>query len=302
MMTFKSFIYNILYFPFVLFALSCVTIVSEDKVAELRENPYKGKSSPLILAVYHPYPSFMTTVEAPVRPLPGYDGWSNNRMERDLSRMQDAGVNGVLLFIKPEDLADGIRFERIRHFHELASARQPVFRVVLVLDGNNELNTDNASQFIKRKGLADFPCVLRLHGSPVLAFSKNIRLVRSGGAESANFCIRHIGNDWPAPPKGADFGRPAPLDGLVWVKTADSRVAADNSDNPASSRQGAWSLPRGKGRNFANRLRLALQEKADIICIQSWNDFSDGSFLEPNTLDRSTMLTVLRKELDILRK
>ena len=54
--------------------------------------------------------------------------------------------------------------------------------------------------------------------------------------------------------------------------------------------------------NFANRLRHALNDKASIICIQSWNDFSDGSFMEPNTLDRNLMMTVLQKELGILAK
>ncbi|MBR6056986.1 MAG: hypothetical protein IKP58_02325 [Victivallales bacterium] len=302
-MKLKSFINNVLYISLVLLAASCVTvIVSEEQVPELRENPYKGKDKPLILAVYHPYPSFTTTVEAPVRPLPGYDGWSNNRMERDLQRMQEAGLDGVLLFVKPEDLADAIRFERIRHFYELASARQPVFRIVLVLDGNNELSTDNAAQFIKRKGLADFQCTLRLHSRPVLAFNKSIRLVRNNGMASSYFCIRHISHDWTVPPMGANFDHPAPFDGFIWVKAGDCHAAVDNSENSALSRQGTWSLPRGKGRNFANRLRKAFQEKADIICIQSWNDFTDGSFLEPNTLDNNIMLTVLRREIAILDK
>ena len=61
-------------------------------------------------------------------------------------------------------------------------------------------------------------------------------------------------------------------------------------------------MPRAKGRCFANSLRQALLDKSDIICIQSWNNFSDGSFIEPNTLDRNLMLTVLQKELAILSK
>ena len=174
--------------------------------------------------------------------------------------------------------------------------------MVLVLDGNNELTTDNASQFVKRKGLADYPCSLRLHDKPVLAFNRTIRLVRNDGAASANFCIRHISKDWPVLPIGAEFGRPAPLDGFIWVKPGDCHTAEDNSENSAASRQGTWSLQRGKGRNFANRLRRAFQDKAAIICIQSWNDFTDGSFMEPNTLDNNIMMTVLQREIAILEK
>ena len=80
---------------------------------KLTANPYSGSGKPLILAVYHPYPNFSTTVESAIRPLPGYSGWVDSRMERDMQRMRGVGINGVLLSINPEDLADNIRFERI---------------------------------------------------------------------------------------------------------------------------------------------------------------------------------------------
>ncbi|MBR5023467.1 MAG: hypothetical protein IKX48_00270 [Victivallales bacterium] len=262
----------------------------------------------MILAVYHPYPDFRTNVQSAIRPLPGYDGWVDSRMERDMQRMRGVGIDGVLLSIKPEDLADNVRFSRIRRFYELASVQQPVFKVALMMGGNNELSIENVSQFIYRKGLADIPSAYKLNGKTVLVFDKLIRLVHNDKKEEKDqafdkaFCFRQIGKNWPNLPDGKNIDRPLPPDGFVWVRTADNHESPDSIGKQIINLQDSWILPRGNGRNFANRLRHALNDKASIICIQSWNDFSDGSFMEPNTLDRNLMMTVLQKELSILAK
>ena len=173
----KSFVYSVLSMA-VLLAVSCAT-VPEEKAPILRENPYTSHGKPLILAVYHPYPDFKTTVNSAIRPLPGYDGWVDSRMERDMQRMRSVGINGVLLSIKPEDLADNVRFSRIRRFYELASVQHPVFKVALMMGGKNELSIENVSQFIYRKGLADIPCALKINGKTVIAFDKLICLVHN---------------------------------------------------------------------------------------------------------------------------
>lgn len=285
-----------------LLATSCMSSSPQESVVKLRNNPYQGHARPLILAVYHPYPDFNTTVESSIRPLPGYNNWSDNRMERDLQRMRGVGINGVLLSIKPEDLADEIRLARIRRFYELAAVQQPVFRVALMFCGNHELATDNVSQFIYRKGLADVPSALKLNGKTVLVFNHQIRLVQKEKTQNNTFCYRHLGDNWPAIPVGNLICRPALPDDFAWVRTADNHINPNMSNTPILNEQDAWALPRGKGRNFANRLRNAFHDRAAIICIQSWNDFSDGSFMEPNTLDRNLMLTVLQNELEILSK
>lgn len=286
----------------ILLAVSCTSSVPKESMLKLKSNPYPGNQKPQILAVYHPYPDFNTTVESSIRPLPGYNNWSDNRMERDLQRMRSVGLNGVLLAIKPEDLADNIRFERIRHFYELAAVQQPVFHVALLLGGNNELTTDNVSQFVFRKGLADISSAFKLNGKVVVVFEQKVRLVQKDKTENETFCYRQIGKNWPAVPAGNLICRPALPDHFAWVRIGDNHVVSDNNGVPAFNVQDAWALPRGKGLNFANRLRNAFHDQAAIICIQSWNDFSDGSFMEPNTLDRNIMMTVLQKELEILEK
>ena len=296
-----SLVVNLLSVVILLMVASCAN-VPEEGAPKLTANPYGGHRRPLILAVYHPYPNFSTTVESAIRPLPGYNGWVDSRMERDMQRMRGVGINGVLLSINPEDLADGVRFERIRRFFELAAVQQPVFRVALMLGGNNELAVDNVSQFVYRKGLADIPSAFKLNGKTVLVFDSHIRLVQKDKTENNTFCYRHLGKNWPLLPEGKLIGHPVPPDGFVWVKTGDNHESPDIRGSPIINEQDAWILPRGKGKNFANRLRHAFNEKASIICIQSWNDFSDGSFMEPNTLDRNLMMTVLQKELGILAK
>ncbi|MBQ9445200.1 MAG: hypothetical protein IJU61_01315, partial [Victivallales bacterium] len=213
-----------------------------------------------------------------------------------------------LLSINPEDLADNIRFERISRFYDLAAVQQPSFKVALMMGGKNELDIENVSQFIQRKGLADIPSALKLNGKTIIVFDKQIRLVQSVKQDDKEktfdkaFCFRQIGKDWPLLPQGIDIGKPESMDGFVWVKTGDNHESPDSFGKQIINLQDNWILPRGNGRNFANRLRHAFHDKASIICIQSWNDFSDGSFMEPNTLDRNLMMTVLQKELGILAK
>ena len=285
-----------------LMVTSCASDSPKEPTPKLTSNPYGGHRRPLILAVYHPYPNFSTTIESAIRPLPGYNGWVDSRMERDMQRMRSIGINGVLLSINPEDLADNVRFERIRRFYELAAVQQPAFKVALMMGGNNELSTDNVSQFIYRKGLADIPSAFKLNGKTVIVFDKLIRLVQKEKTDDSTFCYRHIGKNWPLLPQGNAIGRPEPTDGFVWVKTGDNHESPDSFGKQIINLQDNWILPRGNGRNFANRLRHAFHDKASIICIQSWNDFSDGSFMEPNTLDRNLMMTILQKELGILAK
>ena len=291
-----------------LMVTSCASDPKQGSAPKLTSNPYSGSGKPLILAVYHPYPNFSTTVESAIRPLPGYSGWVDSRMERDMQRMRGVGINGVLLSINPEDLADSIRFERISRFYDLAAVQQPSFKVALMMGGNNELDIENVSQFIYRKGLADIPSALKLNGKTVIVFDKQIRLVQSVKQDEKEktfdkaFCFRQIGKDWPLLPQGIDIGKPESMDGFVWVKTGDNHESPDSFGKQIINLQDNWILPRGNGRNFANRLRHAFHDKASIICIQSWNDFSDGSFMEPNTLDRNLMMTVLQKELGILAK
>lgn len=298
----KSFIFSLLSFLILMMVSSCSSVPEENAAPKLTANPYSGSNRPLILAVYHPYPNFSTTVDSAIRPLPGYSGWVDSRMERDIQRMRSVGINGVLLSINPEDLADSVRFERIHRFYELAAVQQPVFRVALMMGGNNELSAENVSQFIYRKGLADIPSAFKLNGKTVIVFDKLINLVQKEKTESNTFCYRHIGKNWPLLPYGNVIARPEPSDGFVWVKIGDNHEATESRGSPTINLQDNWILPRGKGANFANRLRHAFHDKASIICIQSWNDFSDGSFMEPNTLDRNLMMTVLQKELGILAK
>ena len=305
--TIKFFVYTILCMLFLLLGVSCATI-SNDSVPTLKENPYKNHGRPLILAVYHPYPDLRSTFPSSIRPLPSYDGWTDSRMDRDMQRMRSVGINGVLLSINPEDLADNIRFERISRFYDLAAVQQPSFKVALMMGGKNELDIENVSQFIQRKGLADIPSALKLNGKTIIVFDKQIRLVQSVKQDDKEktfdkaFCFRQIGKDWPLLPQGIDIGKPESTDGFVWVKTGDNHESPDRFGKQIINLQDNWILPRGNGRNFANRLRHAFHDKASIICIQSWNDFSDGSFMEPNTLDRNLMMTVLQKELGILSK
>ena len=58
-----------------------------------------------------------------------------------------------------------------------------------------------------------------------------------------------------------------------------------------------WYLDRADGKTLRNRIRAAVALKPKIICVASWNDFWEGHFIEPNSLDGNKLSDVLTEEI-----
>ncbi|NLG15128.1 MAG: hypothetical protein GX561_13110 [Lentisphaerae bacterium] len=278
--------------------LSSCRSIPEDIPIELSHSPYAGSSLPLLLVEYFPYPELPS---GKLRPMPSYSGWTDSRMRRDLSRIRSYGIDGVLLSVTPEDFAESIRSERIRRFFDLASELSPPLRVGLLVGGSKdyEIASGNIAQYLDQQGLAKHKSALLLDGKAVLAFREDIKLIRQVQHPTESFAtFRRLGEDWHSVPAGATPGRLSQMEKFTWVKAGDNSKLPGSVDN---KHQADWILPRGKGKNFANRLRLAFQNKAGIVCIHSWNDFGDGSFIEPNTMDGNQMGIVVFNEKQALK-
>ncbi len=87
--------------------------------------------------------------------------------------------------------------------------------------------------------------------------------------------------------------RPAPeieaLPGLTGARVDPDRAAIRIYGGLLRGESGAehtgWLVPRRKGKQLRTALEIALQLQPKQIVIESWNNFQDGSFIQPNSLD-----------------
>jgi len=275
--------------------------------------PYPAGIRPLLLAIYHPYPDF-SNLPPEVSPLPSYSGWTVHRMERDLARMRAVGFDGVLLAIAPKDLANPFTVDAIGQFLALAAAQSsppapaepsspppptsapaPIFKVGLLLAPSEPvtLREENVTRYLENKNLLTSPSILTLDGKPFIGFSEKVVLMP---APYSAYSCRLFGRDWPATPFGQDAGQLAlGKEGVQWVSVAE-HSGGNTVDWDEKTTQ--WPLSRRRGNAFAEGLRQAFALQARIIIVSSWNNYRNGSFMEPNTLDRDEMSKVMRNMLE----
>lgn len=279
--------------------------LSGQKASLPTPTPYPAGIRPLLLAIYHPYPDF-SNLPTEVSPLPSYTGWTVHRMERDLARMRDVGFDGVLLAITPKDLANPVTVDAIGQFLALAAAPSPssptptytpapIFKVGLLLAPSKPvtLREENVTRYLESKNLLSFAAVLKLDGKPFIGFSEKVVLMPDPYSTCS---CRLFGRDWPAMPSGQDGGQSAlGKEGVQWV-----RVAEHGGSSPVDwdEKTTQWPLSRRRGNAFAEGLRQAFALQARIIIVSSWNNYSNGSFMEPNTLDHDEMSKVMRNILN----
>lgn len=276
-----------------LLCASCQLFRPAPTPAVFAESASGYQRRPEIWVEYYPYP--LPGGPPPligVRPLPDYrDSWTDQRMQRDLSRIRSAGISAILLFLAPEKLGDPFFCDRVRHFQGLAAGLTPPLPVALVLASFAPLRLDrqNVMDFFQTQGFAHDPHYLSWQGQRPLFFSESIHLLGSyGGLQTA----AQFGAELP--PRPLDASGFNASNGAVWIKAA--RIAAEQTD----IRGRAWLIPRSGGTALADRLRQAFAQQASPIILSSWNDFSDGSFLEPNSHDQDLLLRTLQAALAAL--
>ncbi|MGN0879052.1 MAG: hypothetical protein ACI4WT_06325 [Oligosphaeraceae bacterium] len=270
---------------------------------ELRSYPYAtARQRPELWVTY--YPAFLSqpTPEesepagergrakprllSETRALRDHNGsWTDDAMRHDLDAMQSAGFVGAFLTVRPQDLTDAARLERIRHFMRLAAGCRPVFRVGLCLyaDAPLEMGSGNIAQFLLQNGLA------RPAPSPRLAVifdAASITLNRQDFHEERLLDILVLQPD-------GSFLPPRPI---AFIRAGDS--GAIHGIDWRS--QAKWRIPRGDGSFLADKLRQAFISRRPTVILHSWNRFADGSFLVPNTFDGTLLLDTLAAELDRL--
>ena len=243
---------------------------------------------PLVLVEYFP---FNETNEMPVeyRPLPTYSGWTKERMERDLRRFQENHLNGTLLRLSPQDIADSFKRARLKEYLDLSLKHDCTALLCLTVAHPMQLDLGNTERFLKYQGIADHAALYRKGQNVILAFAEDIQVT---GRDEAGFEHRLLGRDWTSLPCSSEALNLSAKDNLIWI------YASFHKPSKASWPIQEWMFPRSGFKHFRKSLEKARERSPKIIVISSWNDFYNGSALEKNTLDGEKGLEIFRKQLE----
>jgi hypothetical protein len=239
---------------------------------------------------YYPYDSSMLRVIG--KPYPNYQGWTDARMDRDILAIAQAGINRIYLNVSPKALNDAVRHERYLAFVERVSALGGVLQVVFLSDCK-DMRYRDFERFLNR--CADFGLhgregYYKVHGKPIVLVQQadDFRLISHPAVT-----VRH-----------SKWDRPEIAEADRSLRLARSNVAADeiiiNAGRAVGGRYGLdvkWQLKRREGKTLRDAVRAAREQRPKVIIMNSWNNYLDGSFIEPNTLDGRAVIEMLTQEL-----
>jgi len=257
----------------------------------------KPAAPPKIVVRYFPYgPSLDRRFFAPV---PDYRLWTDSRMVKDLDRMGAAGIDEVVVHVSSEGFGPAFRRERFGRFVVLASkpgVTRPrvVFELGADISGNVDLFSAFQAWFLHQH-VGGLSAYLREESGRPLIFFENAG--NSPALRHPAIAYRGIGpgNAWA-------WSHPAPEDLLT--RAGRRRVVAICAGLLSGRDERGrliWKIPRHGGRTIRAELRAACNLGAETILVSSWNDFSSGDCLEPNTYDGNEMIEAFSREIQRLR-
>ena len=235
----------------------------------------------------HYYPYTVSTVRTIAKPMPEYENWNEMRMRLDLERLTNLKIDIVMVAVDPEDVQNQGRALRYLRFVDLA-AKYP-FKVAFMAEGRR------ASLFDIRKfgewceqNLPNRLGYFHYQGQPLVAFHN---APHAANYTNPSLTIRRTDakNEWAWGP-GRNYRPEVSPNGEQIMVFAGLLL---NGDRPESG----FSLKREKGSCVRQQFRQAAATDARFICIASYNDFYEGSFVEPNTFDGESVFKALRSEI-----
>ncbi len=280
-------------------ALIClIALLSGCQSFEYPDWNAQGLTRPQVGIVYHPYgPCMYRELAAPI---PNYQGWSDERMLRDFGRLSQSGVDFVLVALDAKRLSqDDFYRQRFLRLMELAAAQEDWPQLALAITGGSE-SLDSASMKFITYWIVDI-------------YNLNSKIFRQLDRR-ALVVLEPAYAAWSAHHPALTFRFTAPRSGQwAWPNTSSggSDISSDrtqvallaggvipNDDNS----QFTWKVSRANGRTLRDAFRQAVAGMPQFICIGSWNNFQDGSFIEPNSLDEFRLYETLQDELRRFRR
>jgi hypothetical protein len=231
---------------------------------------------------------------------PNTYGWTDERMERDLSRLLAAGLDGLILGLQPAVFSDAFQTERVLRFLDLVESRGTAdFSVALMLVSSSpteaSVDAESIGRWLAAHSLRRRASLRKQEGRVMLVCPPDMTL--SGPPHPALYAVRtgSPGAIWtwgdPAEPARGRPGGPE-RQVVVYAGWRGRTAPLDDKGRPR------WEMERQGGRTLETEIRNACSAKAGLICISSWNNYVAGDFVEPNSLDNSA---VLRKLTALIR-
>lgn len=252
---------------------------------------------PQCLLEYYPYPTWEPeSALQDIRPIPAYTGWTDERMLRDIERFQGTAVSVIMLVITPQNLGQPDILTRVRRFYDLVAQNAPGLKIMLAFQAERQLKMpfSNVLGFMRKQGFLTHSAAWTPNNGPaVIAISSHLEL--SEERNSTDLTVWHFSRELPERPHHLfDSSSLATLGQCAWIIAADCGVVHSGATPEWQQR---WNAPRRNGLTLKTQLMQAWAQRLPYIIIGSWNNYSDGSFLEPNSLDGEKLLDIIRLPL-----
>ena len=258
------------------------------------DNLLSGNERPKIGITYFPYNAAMSQRLA--RPVPDYSGWPRERMVKDLHRISELGVDLVIIAIDAGTIKSDHRKSRYRAFFTLIEDSQFPAAALKITSENSLTPTERRALFNWIVKMRDsYPgAFFKFKGRSLVILPPSIKSWR---LNHPALLFR-----FTAPSRHQWFWGP-PKAGQNFRLDNQSRQAIVFAGWKAEGTQRRfWQMPRNQGRTLRQALRTVVGRGVDFICVDSWNNFQKGSFIEPNTLDGRSVYKKLQEEISRIKQ
>jgi hypothetical protein len=248
--------------------------------------------TPTIGVTYHP---FIRKMKRLARPIPDYRGWTDERMSRDLRRMQESGVNWVIPVLDLTELNEFAK-QRLQRFiairNELGS-QMPQITFCLESEDYREQQILAFLGWLTQPDLLGEQALLHWQGKVLLILGKGLENCTAHHPALAFRRTTPYARQWlwEAPAAPDQKLALSPNGEQVFIQAG----LVDRAQSPKRESI-VWLKARKKGKTLRNALWQAASLRAEFICIASWNDFESGDFIEPNSLDGEHLFRTLIRE------
>jgi len=245
---------------------------------------YSPDALPVVGVVYYPYGSSL--VRSGVIPLPDYDGWTDERMSRDLDRMGSGALDFVIVSVDIDDALDDFWRSRYERFAALASNRNgPKLCYLLTCRRYDRASVERVLGWMTRLETEYRGVFFRVGNRPLILLDKTTGAF--GGMHPA-LSFRYTAGDtasWPFAERSPDQLPDRSECACVRVPVVRGSVAV-----------------RKRLRLFRQVLRDTFARCPRVVVVHSWNDFANGNVLEPTVSDGEQFIAALKDELSRLEQ
>lgn len=241
-----------------------------------------------IFVTYFPYDFGL--LRDHVTPVPDYQGWPIDRVEKDFMRFAEMGVDGVLVGVPIDGLLNTTRPDRYERLLTSLTEHKEWPKIAFFVYVHDEL-TSESEEFFK-KWIVDTLSrrpekYMMLDGRPLVVFGPRLKWRFRHPALTVRLSAPEFG-EWPIDNSNPMRGLQQDFEAL-WISPVPIDLVV-TSERTLMRNRNAF--------DFEDKLREVLDAgTADHIILYSWNDYRGGTFIEPNSMDEYDMSRAVYRAL-----